>query len=256
MTEPSEDDLREMRDMMLGVIDFAPSDDELRAAWTNPRLVGLAREWGWGDTELRDELAAELEQIRRAATAPAGPSSPDARELTFRVGSQPQILDPDRIFPITAHLDETAPRRSYGGDLGSEARRPPAMSTYRGAEQHEQAAARAVVARPDGEGDAMDQTGPGTGATGGAASPAGSAPSTTVTLLLIVLLAVAGGAAIVLLTGAHQLWAGLACAVVAAAALWAADRRLRRRAEIRRRVADGGTGPDRPRSPGPEGRAR
>jgi predicted PurR-regulated permease PerM len=83
----------------------------------------------------------------------------------------------------------------------------------------------------------MNQTDPGAGTPGDAATPARLAPSTPVTLLLIVLLAVTGGAAIVLLTFAHQLWAGLACAVVAAAALWGADRRLRRRVEVRRNAA-------------------
>ncbi|MGW4528313.1 hypothetical protein [Amycolatopsis sp. NPDC004378] len=251
MTEPSEDDLREMRDMMLGVIDFAPADDELRTAWTNPRLVSLAREWGWGDTELRDELAAELEQIRRAATASA---SAESSRLEFRVGRQQKILDPDSKSAI--HIDEAALRRSSGAP-GSKSEQPQPTSTYSGAEQHEQADAGVAAERLDGEGDAMEQIEPGAGAHGDVAVPAGPAPSTPVTVLLIVLLAVAGGAAIVLLTGAHQLWAGLACAVVAVAALWAADRRLRRRAEIRRLAgaAEGEDGQGRHRSPGPEGRA-
>jgi hypothetical protein len=60
-------DLSEMRNSMLGVLSFSPSDEELRVAYNNRDLVSLALRWGWGDTEVREELAAFLEQARGAA---------------------------------------------------------------------------------------------------------------------------------------------------------------------------------------------
>jgi hypothetical protein len=65
ITGPSEDDLREMREVMMGVIDFEPTDDELRAVWADQELVGLAHTWSWHDTEVRDDLAAALEAARQ-----------------------------------------------------------------------------------------------------------------------------------------------------------------------------------------------
>lgn len=211
MSEPSEDDLREMRDMMMGVIAFPPTDDELRVAWTNPRLVSLAREWGWGDTELREELAAELEQNRSAGARTAAPSS--STDPEFRLTRQQQLLDPAVVRLPEIRLDETALRLSEQRE-----QRVTATSGDVG-----------MAARPEIKGDAMNQTDSDAGA------PGASAPGSPVTLLLIVLLAVTGGAAIVLLTFAQPLWAGLACTAVAAAVLWITDRRLRRRAEVRSR---------------------
>lgn len=57
--EPTAADFAEMRDEMMGNLDFVPADDELRAVWTD-RLVGLAVAWGWGDTEVRELLAEAL----------------------------------------------------------------------------------------------------------------------------------------------------------------------------------------------------
>ncbi|GAB3161921.1 hypothetical protein GCM10027258_79860 [Amycolatopsis stemonae] len=100
---PTETELTAMRDMMLGVIDFAPTDAELRTAWSNPRLASLAREWGWGDTELREELAAELEAIHRDALSTA---------VQLRTGRQERLLDPTDVRPV--QLDEAALARGHG----------------------------------------------------------------------------------------------------------------------------------------------
>ena len=68
ITGPSEDELREMREAMLGVIAFEPTDDELRAVWVDQELVALAAAWSWHDTEVRDDLAAALEKNRAEST--------------------------------------------------------------------------------------------------------------------------------------------------------------------------------------------
>lgn len=101
---PTESDLHAMRDALLGVLDFAPTDDQLRAAWANPQLAGLAREWGWGDTELREKLAAELERIRRDTPEAGSPTAELAEER--RSTRQQRLLDDRHVQPVV--LDEAA----------------------------------------------------------------------------------------------------------------------------------------------------
>ncbi|WP_433716923.1 hypothetical protein ACQP2U_43620 (plasmid) [Nocardia sp. CA-084685] len=55
-----------MRTAMQGVIDFVPSDDELRRIWSDQQLIALAHAWGWSDTEVREQLAAALEKNHTA----------------------------------------------------------------------------------------------------------------------------------------------------------------------------------------------
>lgn len=62
--ELTDADLDEMREIMEGVIDFVPTDRELRLAVANqPGILALAVEWGWHDTEIREQLAPALEEI-------------------------------------------------------------------------------------------------------------------------------------------------------------------------------------------------
>jgi hypothetical protein len=62
----SPETLAEMRDEMVGNLDFEPTDDELRRVLAeHSHIVALAYEWGWGDTEVREQLAAALEAMRR-----------------------------------------------------------------------------------------------------------------------------------------------------------------------------------------------
>jgi hypothetical protein len=66
ITRPDAATFREMRDEMMGNLDFQPTDDELRRVFAEHRhIVALAYEWGWGDTEVREQLAAALGAMRR-----------------------------------------------------------------------------------------------------------------------------------------------------------------------------------------------
>lgn len=63
-------DLQEMRDLVMGCIDFEPTDAQLREAvdqntTEGSSLLGLIIAWGWHDTEVRDQLCAALDQLPR-----------------------------------------------------------------------------------------------------------------------------------------------------------------------------------------------
>lgn len=46
-------------------LDFVPTDDEIgQVLAEQPHIQALADEWGWGDSQVRTELARELEWIR------------------------------------------------------------------------------------------------------------------------------------------------------------------------------------------------
>jgi hypothetical protein len=66
--QPDAETLQAMRDMTMGNLDFEPTDDELRTAWrTMPVTRTMATEWGWNDTEVRDETCAALERLHYGA---------------------------------------------------------------------------------------------------------------------------------------------------------------------------------------------
>jgi hypothetical protein len=64
MDTPSVDDLARMRDETVGNVAFDVTDQQLQQVWRDhPHLVALAREWTWGDTEVRDKLCEQLEAL-------------------------------------------------------------------------------------------------------------------------------------------------------------------------------------------------
>jgi hypothetical protein len=63
--ELTPEDIAEMTGEMVGNIYPDPTEDELReVVQRDPDLYYLAREWTWGDTEARDQLAAALHRLR------------------------------------------------------------------------------------------------------------------------------------------------------------------------------------------------
>ena len=62
--EPTAKDLAEMHDEATGNVAFEPTDDQLREVCRrDPNLIPLAMMWGWGDTEVREQLCAALEAL-------------------------------------------------------------------------------------------------------------------------------------------------------------------------------------------------
>jgi hypothetical protein len=63
--ELTAEDIEEMTGEMEGNVYPEPTEDELREVIRRvPGLYYLAREWTWGDTEARDQLAAALYHLR------------------------------------------------------------------------------------------------------------------------------------------------------------------------------------------------
>lgn len=64
--ELESDDFNDVRDAMMGVIDFEPTDEQIREAIGHKSdLLGQAAEWGWNDTEVRSEVANALGALER-----------------------------------------------------------------------------------------------------------------------------------------------------------------------------------------------
>lgn len=63
--EPNDQTFTAMRNEMVGILDFEPTDEELGRIFVDYLgLVLHATEWGWEDTEVRAELCTALEEIR------------------------------------------------------------------------------------------------------------------------------------------------------------------------------------------------
>lgn len=63
--ELSSKDIEEMSGEMKGNVYPDPTEDELReVVRREPSLYHLAKQWTWGDTEVRDKLAAALYHLR------------------------------------------------------------------------------------------------------------------------------------------------------------------------------------------------
>lgn len=59
-----EDHLPELRLMIKGLVEPEPTDEELRTfVQENPHLRALAVEWGWDDTQVRDDSCAVIEKL-------------------------------------------------------------------------------------------------------------------------------------------------------------------------------------------------
>lgn len=60
-----------MRYELVGNVAIEATDVMLRRVFAEfPQVVWLARQWGWGDTEVRDQLCAAVEQIAGGASPP------------------------------------------------------------------------------------------------------------------------------------------------------------------------------------------
>lgn len=57
-------DLKEIRDVLMGNVDGEVTDEQIRRAAT-PEIIALAMQWGWSDTEVRDELCTAVEAARQ-----------------------------------------------------------------------------------------------------------------------------------------------------------------------------------------------
>lgn len=97
MTEtvhPTPDELATMRAETLGVLNFEPTDENLRRVWLdNPHLVAQAQEWGWGDTDVRDQLCAALERPRNDTTT-------TGRAVT-RTAVSGEPIRADEVYAVT-----------------------------------------------------------------------------------------------------------------------------------------------------------
>lgn len=59
-----EEHMDDIRGELLGNVSIDPTNAELRQVIDdNPDVVGLAYQWGWGDTEVREKICALVEQI-------------------------------------------------------------------------------------------------------------------------------------------------------------------------------------------------
>lgn len=59
-------DYQAIRDEAQGNVSFVPTDDQIDATLAAyPELIGLAQQWGWGDTEVRERLCTVLEGLIR-----------------------------------------------------------------------------------------------------------------------------------------------------------------------------------------------
>jgi hypothetical protein len=96
--------LAEMRREMEGVIAFVPSDEQLRRVWERHYdIVCEAARWGWGDTVVRDDLAAALEAMEAERVSGAGVSA----QLELEQG---EIMDDGRARRIAAEWQGPASR--------------------------------------------------------------------------------------------------------------------------------------------------
>lgn len=63
--ELEDSDLAEIREMLMGNVDFEPTDAEIReVVLADPYAMVTARDWGWNDTEVRDRICVALERRR------------------------------------------------------------------------------------------------------------------------------------------------------------------------------------------------
>ncbi|GAB3161946.1 hypothetical protein GCM10027258_79970 [Amycolatopsis stemonae] len=124
MDQPSADDLARMRDETVGNVDFDVTDEQLLQVWLDdPHLVALAREWGWGDTEVRDQLCAYLEALGARPPAPRQPVTVGLRvDVATYPHRRPETQDPaasPSIAELTDRIEQAIVRsekvRAAGG---------------------------------------------------------------------------------------------------------------------------------------------
>lgn len=58
----------EIREVMAGVVDFTPTNEEIADALADePHIAHQAKWWGWRDSEVRSLLASELQRVHEWA---------------------------------------------------------------------------------------------------------------------------------------------------------------------------------------------
>lgn len=59
------EDFVEIREMLMGNIDFEVTDAEIaQVVYADPYSIATATTWGWNDTEVRERICAALEKLK------------------------------------------------------------------------------------------------------------------------------------------------------------------------------------------------
>lgn len=117
--ELTPEDIAEMTGEMEGNVYPEPSEDELReVVRRQPDLYYLAREWTWGDTEARDQLAATLYRLRTEQVKELHPLPWHVKDRVIFDGNGKVVIGETCGAPsplVTGWIVEIADRKLGGG---------------------------------------------------------------------------------------------------------------------------------------------